>query len=163
MGRERGRRIQREFNLIMPIQTWINWLFWLIKKITEVNMYKQIELFNKSNFRRPLFAFIKNGLFHFITLSKMAFIDDFCSIQKCHYEGFFTLSKTVFISLYQKRPFLPYCIIKRGLYQPLLKWPLSLYPNSLYWPLLKMALFALLLNRKMPLSAFMRIFCFIAL
>ena len=96
-------------------------------------MYKLIELFNQSNFCRPLFAFIKNGLFHFITLSKMAFIDDFCSIQKCHYEGFFTLSKTIFISLYQKRPFLTYCIIKRGLYQPLLKWPLSLYPNSLYW------------------------------
>ena len=54
-------------------------------------MYKLIELFNQLNFRRPLFAFIKNGLFHFITLSKMAFIDDFCSIQKCHYEGFFTL------------------------------------------------------------------------
>ena len=84
-------------------------------------MYKLIELFNQSNFCQPLFAFIKNRLFHFITLSKMAFIDDFCSIQKCHYEGFFTLSKTVFISLYRKRPFLPYCIIKRGLYQPLLK------------------------------------------
>ena len=56
-------------------------------------MYKLIELFNQLNFCRPLFAFIKNGLFHFITLSKMAFIDDFCSIQKCHYEGFLLYQK----------------------------------------------------------------------
>ena len=56
-------------------------------------MYKLIELFNQLNFRWPLFAFIKNGLFHFITLS--AFIENVL--------------------------FLPYCIIKRGLYQPLLK------------------------------------------
>ena len=68
-------------------------------------MYKLIELFNQSNFRRPLFAFIKNGLFHFITLSKMAFIEDFCFIKNAIMKDF---------SLYQKPSLLAFT--KNGLF-----------------------------------------------
>ena len=68
-------------------------------------MYKLIELFNQLNFRWPLFAFIKNGLFNCITLSKWPL------------SMIFALSKNAIMkdfSLYQKPSLLAFT--KNGLF-----------------------------------------------
>ena len=141
-----------------------------------------------------LYHFIENGLYR--PLSKTAFFEDFLLyffIEIGLYQGFFALllyrkwplsafikngffhlidlSKTAFISLYKKQPFVLYRFIQNGLY-----WPLSAFikkgifrfiKNSLFPPLqafiyngLYQWLFALSLYWEQPLS---RIFHFIAL
>ena len=62
-------------------------------------LYRKWHILTFIGLYRPLLAFITNSLFHFIALSKTAFI---CLYRKCPFSlyHFITLSKTAFICLY---------------------------------------------------------------
>ena len=126
------------------------------------------------NFSWPLLAFMKNSLFHFIALLLYWKRPLSALIKNSLYQGFFTLSKKGlfrFITLLKTafiEDFSLYCLIKNGLYRPLLKTAFLLYcfiKNGLNWPLSKKGFFALSLYLKQPLLVSIKngLFCFIAL
>ena len=72
---------------------------WPLSSIFALLLYRKWHILTFIGLYRPLLAFITNGLFHFIALSKTAFI---CLYRKCPclLYHFITLSKTAFICLY---------------------------------------------------------------
>ena len=132
----------------MTIKTLIIQYFLLIEEIMEVDVYILIESFSYLNFSWPLLAFMKNSLFHFIALLLYWKRPLSALIKNSLYQGFFTLSKKGlfrFITLLKTafiEDFSLYCLIKNGLYRPLLKTAFLLYcfiENGLNWPLSKKA------------------------